>query len=198
MVLIPLMLSACAVASISNPFRSSESDSDAGAGSGTAAANSGALAELPVDGTVHNAPESAGGSFNCPQVVAWPHDRLLTVYTPGHANDAKAVIHRGEITKLVRECSITGNQVTVKYGIAGRVMLGPKGKGGQVVLPYSVKVSDSDRKVLANDAGRFATALGQENPVGYFSEVKQISFSIATGSRPQDYKIFVALTPRAG
>jgi hypothetical protein len=186
------MLSACAIASFSNPFRSSEAEPPA------RSTAQGALPELPEDGKVSDAPEDYGGSFNCPQVVAWPHDRLLTVYAAGHAGDAKSVIHRGEITKLVRECSITGNSVTVKYGIAGRVMLGPKGRGGQVVLPYSVKVSDSERKVLANDSGRFATALGQETPVGYFSEVKQISFSIATGSRPQDYKIYVAFVPRAG
>ena len=187
------MLSACAVASIANPFRSSETENDT-----PEKTSEGSLAELPVDGRVNDAPGDYGGSFNCPQVVAWPHDRLLTVYSPGAAGDAKSVIHRGEITKLVRECSITGNHVTVKYGIAGRIMLGPKGRGGQIVLPYSVKVSDAERKVLAKDSGRLAAAVQQEDPVGYFSEVKQISFPIAMGSRPQDYKIFVAFVPRAG
>jgi hypothetical protein len=31
-----------------------------------------------------------------------------------------------------------------------------------------------------------------ENPVGYFSMVKEISFPVTMGTRPEDYKVFVA------
>jgi len=195
--LLPLLLSACAVSSISNPFRSSESAPPATGpeaplpelpGDRTAAAPSSTATAAPVD----------DGSFHCPQVVAWPHDRLLTVYASGGTTDAQEVVHRGEITRLARECHIYGDRVTVKYGFAGRVMLGPKGRPGQVTMPYYVKVANAERQILANDGGSISTTVPADNPVGYFSMVKEISFPVSMGTRPQDYKVFVALGNRQG
>jgi hypothetical protein len=133
--------------------------------------------------------------------VAWPHDRLLTIYEPGHVGDTQAIMHRGEITKMARECELFPDHVVVKYGVAGRVLLGPKGHPGLVTLPVSIKVADADHKVLANDAAKVSTTIPQENPVGYFSVVKEISFPITMGTRPEDYKVFVAfdrIQPGAG
>ena len=196
LLLLPLLLSACAVSSISNPFRSTEA---APAATGPDAP----LPELPGDGTAPASSSTAAapledGNFNCPQVVAWPHDRLLTVYASGGAADAKDVVHRGEITRLARECHLYGGRVTVKYGFAGRVMLGPKGRPGTVTMPYYIKVADAGRQVLANDGGSITTTIPADNPVGYFSMVKEISFPVSMGTRPQDYKVFVALGNRQG
>jgi hypothetical protein len=186
LLLVPLILSACAVSSISSPFKSSEES----------------LPPLPpsqngmLDKAKADAPTMASGiagdNLHCPQVVAWPHDRLLTIYAGGQVGNTQAVVHRGEITKLARECQIYGDRVTVKYGFAGRVLLGPKGVPGQVTLPVGIKVADADRKVLANDKASVSTLVPSENPVGYFSMVKEITFPMAMGTRPEDYKVFVA------
>jgi hypothetical protein len=181
LLLVPLLLTACAVSSISNPFKSSE---------GAPVSQDGMLAQARAD-----APQMApiqGDNLHCPQVVAWPHDRLLTIYAAGQVGNTQAIMHRGEITKLARECQIYGDRVTVKYGFAGRVLLGPKGAPGQVTMPISIKVADADRKVLANDRANVSTVIPTENPVGYFSMVKEITFPITMGMRPEDYKVFVA------
>lgn len=181
LLLAPLLLSACAISSISNPFKSSEV---------VPVSQDGMLASAKAD-----APQLAplqGDNLHCPQVVAWPTDRLLTIYAGGHIGDMQAIVHRGEITKLARECQIYGDRIMVKYGFAGRVLLGPKGSPGQVTLPISIKVADADRKVLANDKMSVSTIVPSENPVGYFSMVKEITFPISMGSRPEDYKVFVA------
>ncbi|HYB05710.1 MAG TPA: hypothetical protein VED02_03115 [Methyloceanibacter sp.] len=175
------MLSACAISSISNPFKSTQ---DAPVTQDQMLVNAKA-------GSPNMAPLAAD-SLHCPQVVAWPYDRLLTIYAGGRVGDSKAIVHRGEITKLARECQIYGDRVTVKYGFAGRVLLGPKGSPGQVTLPINIKVADADRKVLANDKASVSTIVPSDNPVGYFSMVKEITFPISMGSRPEDYKVFVA------
>ena len=77
-------------------------------------------------------------------------------------------------------------------------MLGPKGRAGPVTLPYHVKVANADKQVLANDAGTVSTVVPQDNPIGYFSVVKEISFPVTIGTRPQDYKVFVAFGARQG
>ncbi|HET7852243.1 MAG TPA: hypothetical protein VFK91_05805 [Methyloceanibacter sp.] len=180
-----LLLSACAVSSLSNPFKSGDQPLPP-------ASQDGMLAEAKADAPKMAQLTETGESLHCPQVVAWPHDRLLTIYAGGKIGDAQAIMHRGEITKLSRQCQIFGNQVVVKYGVAGRVLLGPKGAPGQVTLPVSIKVADADRKVLAKDNASVTTMVPTENPVGYFSMVKEISFAVQMGTRPEDYKVFVA------
>ena len=186
LLLLPLALSACAVSSISNPFKSSDNP-----GEPLPVSQGSMLDKAKADAPTMES-GTAGDSLHCPQVVAWPHDRLLTIYAGGQVGDSQAIVHRGEITKLARQCQIYGNQVTVKYGFAGRVLLGPKGKPGQVTMPISIKVADADRKVLANDKASISTVIPTENPVGYFSMVKEITFPMTMGTRPEDYKVFVA------
>ncbi len=186
----PLLLSACAISSISNPFGSSENP-------GAPLSQDQMLANAKSD-AASAAPTLTGPGSHCPPVVAWPHDRLVTVYQAGHTGDSQAIIHRGEITKLARECQIYGDRIVVKYGFAGRVLLGPKGHPGSVTLPVSIKVADSDRRVLANDSTKVSTMIAQENLVGYFSVVREISFPIVMGTRAEDYKVFVAFGPGQG
>lgn len=136
---------------------------------------------------------AAGNALNCPQVVAWPNERLRTVYQSGHDNDAMYVVNRGEITKLSRECRFYNGGVVVKYGFAGRVLLGPKGKAGAVTLPVAIHATDAYKNTLAKDKMSVRVTVPPNTPVGYFSMVREISFPIRVGTRPEDYKIFVAL-----
>ena len=120
----------------------------------------------------------AGLSAHCPQVVAWPRDRLLTVYQPGHVGDANAVIHRGEITKMARECQLYSDRVIVKYGFAGRVLLGPKGGPGTVTLGVNVRVAGAQQNTLATDKMNISATIPAGDPAGYFSMVREIAFPI--------------------
>ena len=179
-----VFVAGCAVSNFSNPFRSGKEDVSASAVSEdrlleTAQADAGT--DLP-----------SGRSANCPQVVAWPRDRLLTIYQPGHVGDQTAVIHRGEITKMARECTLYSDRVIVKYGFAGRVLLGPKGAPGTVTLGVNIRVAGAQQNTLATDKMNVTTTVPPNAPAGYFSMVREIAFPITVGTRPQDYKVFVA------
>ena len=128
----------------------------------------------------------------CPQFSAWPNNRHLTIYEPGKSGDGLSIIYRGEITKTARECKISPGLVGVKYGFAGRVLLGPKGKSGTVKLPILVYVTDRDRNKIHTDRLTVNVEVSKDNPIGYFSTVKVVKFPIQAGVRPLDYKIFVA------
>ena len=87
-------------------------------------------------------PIEAAASDGCPQVQVEGGQRSITIYERNRVGDGASVIHRGEITKTARECQATMGLVQVKYGIAGRVLLGPKGKPGTVTLPAVMQVFD--------------------------------------------------------
>lgn len=154
------------------------------------------------------ADESSTGSTSvgevahgCPKFVPWPREHHITIYEQGRVGDALAVMHRGEITKTARECQIEPGKVTVKYGFSGRVLLGPKGKGGNLVLPVNVTVTDNKRAKVASDAMKVDVAVALDKPIGYFSAVRTVTFVVPEGGRPGDFEVFVGFdrtAPGAG
>lgn len=149
------------------------------------------LSAAKSDGT-----EAIGGgggevAHGCPRFVVWPRDNNLTIYEAGRVGDGLAVVHRGEITKTARECSIEPGRVTVKYGFSGRVLMGPKGKPGPVAMPLNVFVTDSKRERIATDKVKVDTSVSLEKPIGYFSAVRSVTFPIPEGSRPGEFEIYV-------
>lgn len=130
-------------------------------------------------------------SPGCPKFVVRPSENTYTVYEPGRDGDGLAVMHRGEITKTKRECTIGQGQVFVRYGFSGRVLLGPRGRSGPVTLPLNVIVTDTQRQEVAKDALSVSTNVAVENPIGYFSAVRTITFPVPEGARPGDLEVRV-------
>jgi hypothetical protein len=138
---------------------------------------------------------SLGGgdvAYGCPRFQVWSRDGYVTVYEPGRVGDGLAVMHRGEITKTARECQIEPGRVTVKYGFSGRVLLGQKGRTGRVTLPVNVFVTDAKRAKVTTDTVKVNVDIALDNPIGYFSVVRSVTFKIPEGSRPGEYEVYVS------
>ena len=151
------------------------------------------------DGTAPAAITSDAGG--CPRFVVGQRDNNLTIYETGRVGDGLAIIHRGEITKTGRECQIEPGKVTIRYGFAGRVLLGPKGKSGTIKLPVVITVTDAKREKVATDTIKVDVEIAVDKPIGYFSAVKAITIPIPEGSRPGEFEILVGFdraVPGAG
>lgn len=135
--------------------------------------------------------------IGCPTFSVWGPDKVLTIYEAGHTNDSMFVIHRGEITKTARECS-GEDRIAVKYGLGGRVLLGPRGKPGPVLLPVVINVYDPARNLVKSTRARIETDVGADEPAAYFSLVDTIEFPLAPGTSQKDYKIFVSFDQNGG
>ena len=79
----------------------------------------------------------------------------------------------------------------MKYGFSGRVLLGQKGRTGRVTLPVNIFVTDSKRQKIATDSTKIAVDVALDNPIGYFSVVRTVTFQIPEGSRPGEYEVYV-------
>ncbi len=141
----------------------------------------------PVTGSV----SSVDVAHGCPRFQVWARDNALTAYADGQVGDGLAVIHRGEITRTARECHIEPGRVMVKYGFAGRILLGPRGQSGRVRLPITIFVTDARRERIAADQLFVEAEVTLENPIGYFSQVRTVTFNIPQGTRPGDFDVFV-------
>ena len=140
---------------------------------------------------------TTGGAGVCPRISVWRGDAQLTIYEIGRVGDNLAIRHRGEITKTARECEIGGGRVTVKYGVAGRVLLGPMGKPGVIKLPILVHVTDSSRKKIKTAKLSIKVKLKQGKPYGDFSTMRRISFPIPEGVPAKNYNIYVTFDRNA-
>jgi hypothetical protein len=159
--------------------------------------------KAPVEGVTEGQLLSAaqtGGSniavgstvaHGCPRFLVWSPGNHTTTYLPGRDGDAMAVMHRGEITKTARECTIEPGLVTVKYGFSGRVLLGPSGQSARVNLPIKVFVTDADRQRLSSENIDIAVDVAVDNPIAYFSHVQSVSFAIPQGTRPGEFEVYV-------
>lgn len=130
-------------------------------------------------------------AHGCPRFVVWSPGNHSTTYLPGRDGDAMAVMHRGEITKTARECQIEPGRVTVKYGFSGRVLLGPAGQSTRVSLPIKVFVHDANRQRLSSEDMNIDVDVSVESPIGYFSQVRSVTFAIPEGTRPGEFEVLV-------
>lgn len=135
-------------------------------------------------------------AFGCPRMTLSARDNNITFYEPGRSGDGLAIMHRGEITKTARDCEVMPGRVTVKYGFSGRVLLGPRGKPGEVRLPVNVVVTDAKRARITGQAMTVDVVVGADKPIGYFSAVQSVTFDIPEGTRPGDFEVQVGFDPK--
>ncbi len=162
-----------------------------------------AQAANEASGAIQSAATETKVSYGCPKVVVRSSDNHMTIYEEGRVGDSLAVRHRGEITKTARECTIEPGRITVKYGFSGRVLLGPRGTSGNIIMPVAVSVADASRASIANDQLQVATDVTVDKPIGYFSAVRTVTFALPEGTRAGDYAVYLSFQqaappPRAG
>ncbi len=187
-----LSLTGCGVPTLSSAFKGGLFDSDKPK-PGSAWTPQVTEANLLAAAQTNSGQADTGAiNLDCPKFVAESADKILTVYETGRLNDNQYVMHRGEITKTSRECQISGNAVIVRYGFAGRVILGPKGKPGALTLPAIVQVTNPAKAKVKAEPVKVQVQISLEEPVSYFSVVRQIEFPLSAGGAPKDYRLSVS------
>lgn len=159
------------------------------------------LSAAKADFQTASVPQPINVAHGCPRFMVWTRDDHVTVYEQGRVGDNLAVVHRGEITKTARECAVAPGRVSVKYGFSGRVLMGPKGHAGRITLPVQVFVMDAKRERIASEKMSIDVDLSLEKPIGYFSQVRTVTFNIPEGTRPGEYEVYVGFeqnVPGAG
>jgi hypothetical protein len=92
--------------------------------------------------------------------------------------------YQATIMELARECRVDGQMMTVRVGVEGRVLTGPKGEGGRLTLPI-----------------RIAVTQGLSNPV--WTRLYQVPIDVPAGSPSVSFtqveeQVQFQLPPEAG
>lgn len=105
----------------------------------------------------------------CPRVQLREGTAYLRTYARGGQDDPEKVLFQAAIADTTRQCSITGDQMTINVVVAGRAAAGPAGKSGPIKMPIRVVVVENGtNRVVYSELTQFETSLPPGNPTTQF------------------------------
>ncbi len=134
---------------------------------------------------------------SCPRVELRDGTANFTKYARGGEDDREKVTYQASISDSTRQCSVTGDQLTINVVVAGRVLAGPAGKAGPLKLPIRVAVLEKgSNEVIFSELTQFETSLPEGNPTTQFLFNKPDVVIPITASR--SVRIFVGFDEGPG
>ena len=140
----------------------------------------------------------------CPPVQVLPGTEAMIVYDHGHDGDSAFVRTQGSVTDTAREChALDASTLSIKVGVSGRILAGPKGGAGTVTMPLRIAVArQHDNSVLFSKAFPVSVTLAAPELAANYSEVfDQVVVKVAPDDR--DLIVYVGFDegkpkPKAG
>src|ERR1700738_5110205 len=99
----------------------------------------GGKSEEPAEGAPPPAPEGEN-HLTCPPVSSRAGASTYAVAAPGKQPVGNDLRFQATITRTARDCTQSGDQITARIGILGRVIAGPAGNPPTVEIPLRVAV----------------------------------------------------------
>src|SRR5947209_1529039 len=75
-------------------------------------------------------------TLDCPEVQVPSGESSLRVGGEG----STSVRHQFSVGDVARECAVVGNQLTIKVGVKGRLLIGPAGSAGSYSAPLRIGI----------------------------------------------------------
>lgn len=76
----------------------------------------------------------------CPNVVLRDGTAFFNSYAKGGQDDPAKLLNQSAITDVTRSCTRADGTMTIKVGVAGKVVVGPAGSAGTVNMPIRIAV----------------------------------------------------------
>ena len=137
--------------------------------------------------------------MDCPQVTIRAGASTYAVAEPGQQAVGNAVRFQATITKMARECTKQGGEITARIGIQGRVIAGPAGAPPTVEVPLRVAVVQGGvgEKVIATKAYRTTVTMTSEEGSEPFTLVADdLVYPVPAANVADNYIFYVGFDPQ--
>jgi hypothetical protein len=129
-------------------------------------------------------------STYCPPIQVRGGTETLSFYEKGHDGDPAYVKYLASVGKTARECHNSGPNYSIKIGVAGRVVAGPKGGPGSLVVPLRIAIVKQFGATLYSELYKIPVTLAAPDFAADFSQVvEQVALQI--GPADHDLLIYV-------
>jgi hypothetical protein len=88
--------------------------------------------------TGEQAPPKEAEKLECPEIIVLDGTAAHRVYNGAEANEN--LRYQYSIADVARECILQGDQIAMKIGVAGQVLLGPAGASGAFTVPVRIAI----------------------------------------------------------
>ncbi|MEJ8571756.1 hypothetical protein [Microbaculum marinum] len=128
----------------------------------------------------------------CPPVVIREGTETFRAYERGFEGDPAHVIYQGGITKVARECDFDGKNLKMSFGVAGRVITGPKWNNGPINLPIRAAFVRTGGEAVWSQLYESQPVIAPGETVVQFVEVEQnMAHTIPDNDHVNNYVVYV-------
>jgi hypothetical protein len=154
-------------------------------------------------GSTANSRQGVAGAMpdvNCPFIDIRQGAGTLSVGPPGDSS-AMALQYQGTFVRAARECAVAGTDLSVKLGVQGRIIVGPAGGPGSLVVPLRVAVvheTTAGSKTITTKLVRIPVTVEAGRPFTEFTHIEEaLRFPLPPPAQLDDYKIYIGFDPLA-
>src|SRR5437868_9637974 len=131
--------------------------------------------------------------LSCPPVTIRAGASTYAVAAPGKQPVGNDVRFQATITRTARQCTKTGDQITARIGIQGRVIAGPAGAPSSVDIPLRIAVVQGGvtEKVIATKAYRTSVEMTEDGSVPFSFVADDLVYPVPTGGNGDNYVFYI-------
>jgi hypothetical protein len=135
----------------------------------------------------------------CPPVSIRAGASTYAVAAPGKQAVGNDLRYQASITRTARDCTHSGDQITARIGILGRVIAGPAGNPPTVEIPLRVAVVQGgiQEKTIATKVYRTTVSMNDTGSVPFSLVAEDVVFPVPPGATDDSYIFYIGFDPQA-
>ena len=137
--------------------------------------------------------------LTCPSVTVRAGASTFAVALPGKEAVGNDLRFQASITKMARECTISGGVITARIGIQGRVIAGPAGAPASVQVPLRVAVVQGGiaEKTIATKAYQTSVNMTESGSEPFTLVIEDLVYPAPSAAVGDTYVVYVGFDPQA-
>ncbi len=154
--------------------------------------------EEPAQGAPPSAPEGES-DLTCPPVSIRAGASTYAVAAPGKQPVGNDLRYQATITRTARDCTRTGDQITARIGIQGRVIAGPAGNPPTVEIPLRVAVVQGgvQEKTIATKVFLTTVSMSEAGSEPFSLVAEDVVYPVPPGATGDSYIFYIGFDPQA-
>jgi hypothetical protein len=139
-------------------------------------------------------PTPSAPAIDCPGVDIRQGASTLNIAAKGEGATAGDLRYQLSFGQTARECIVQGNDIAIKVGVQGRVIVGPMGGPGAVEIPlrYAVVREGPEPKTVTTKLKRIPVSIGAGETHVQFVDIEEgLTFPMPTGMNLNAYVVYV-------
>ena len=158
----------------------------------------GGKSEEPAEAAPLPAPEGEN-DLTCPPVSIRAGASTYAVAAPGKQPVGNDLRFQATITRTARQCTKTGDQISARIGIQGRVIAGPAGAPSSVEIPLRVAVVQGgvQEKTIATKVYRTTVAMSEDSSIPFTLVAEDMLYPVPPGATGDSYIFYIGFDPQA-